>query len=319
MGAPKPSIQSRLQIKIISMADIRTLDLNLLKTFDALMDERSVTRAAARLALTQPAVSGMLVRLREAFGDPLFVRSSRGVLPTARAEALAPTVRQVLLEVAAMLQPLSFDPATAELTLTVAATDYALRAVVLPWLTALRAQAPGVRVAVQPIDDARLADQLERGEVDLALTTPQAAPPSVHARPLFDERYVCVARAGHPAMAAGALTLDAFCALDQALVSYGGAPFEGATDRALAERGLQRRVVVSVGSFLMLPELLRRTDLIAVAPVRLLAGEGGLTTAEPPLAVPGFTKLAVWHERRHRDAGQRWAREVLFGVCQPAG
>lgn len=299
-------------MNIISMADIRTLDLNLLKTFDALMDERSVTRAAARLALTQPAVSGMLVRLREAFGDPLFVRSSRGVVPTARAEALAPAVRQVLLEVAALLQPLSFDPATAALTMTVAASDYALRVVVLPWLAVLRAQAPGLRVAVQPIDDDRLAAQLERGEVDLALTTPQSAPPNLHARHLFDERYVCMARAGHPALAAGALTLDAFCAQDHALVSYGGTPFEGATDRALAGLGRQRRVVVSVGSFLMLPELLRRTDLIAVAPERLVGNEAGLVTAEPPLAVPGFTKLAVWHERRHRDAGQRWARERLF-------
>ncbi|MDQ5896520.1 MAG: hypothetical protein QG612_606 [Pseudomonadota bacterium] len=302
-------------MKIISMADIRTLDLNLLKTFDALMDERSVTRAAARLALTQPAVSGMLVRLREAFGDPLFVRSSRGVVPTARAEALAPTVRQVLLEVAAMLQPLSFDPARAALTMTVAATDYALRVIVLPWLAVLRAQAPGLRVAVQPVDDLHVAAQLERGEVDLALTTPEAAPPSVHARPLFDERYVCVARAGHPAMAAGALTLDAFCALDQALVSYGGSPFEGVTDRALAALGRQRRVVASVGSFLMLPELLRRTDLIALAPARLIEGERDLVSCAPPLAVPGFTKLAVWHERRHRDAGQRWARERLFELC----
>lgn len=301
------------------MADIRTLDLNLLKTFDALMDERSVTRAATRLALTQPAVSGMLNRLRDAFGDPLFVRASRGVVPTARAEALAPAVRQVLQEVAALLQPLHFDPASAALTMTVAATDYALRAVVLPWLAALREQAPGVRLAVQPIDDSRIAGQLERGEIDLALTTPQMAPPELHARHLFDERYVCVARTGHPALADGACSLDVFCAHDHALVSYGGSPFEGATDRALATLGRQRRVVASVGSFLMLPELLRRTDLIAVAPARLVATESGLSTCEPPVPVPGFTKLAVWHERSHRDAGQRWAREVLMAVCADTG
>lgn len=302
-------------MKIIAMADIRTLDLNLLKAFDALMDERNVTRAAARLALTQPAVSGMLTRLREAFDDPLFVRSSRGVVPTARAEALAPTVRQVLLEVAAMLQPLHFDPATAALTLTVAATDYALRAVVLPWLGALRRMAPQVRVVVQPIDDSRVAAQLERGTVDLALTTPEAAPPDLHARQLFDEHYVVMARHDHPALAQGRLTLDTFCALDHALVSYGGAPFEGATDHALARLDRQRRVVVSLGSFLMLPELLRCTDLIAVAPARLVPRESGLATCAPPLPVPGFTKVAVWHERGHRDAGQRWAREVLFAAC----
>mgnify|MGYP003348518363 CR=1 FL=1 len=145
-------------------------------------------------------------------------------------------------------------------------TGGSLRAVVLPWIAALRTQAPGVRIAVQPIADSRVAGQLERGEVDLALTTPQAAPPDLHARTLFDERYVCVARTGHPAMPC---TLASSCAQDHALVSYDGDPFEGATDRALVGMGLQRRVVASVGSFLMLPELLRRTDLIAVAPERL--------------------------------------------------
>src|SRR5574343_275659 len=304
-------------MKIISMADIRTLDLNLLKAFDALMDERNVTRAAQRLALTQPAVSGMLVRLREAFGDPLFVRASRGVVPTARAEALAPAVRQLLQDVTALLQPAVFDPATTALTLTVAATDYALRAVGLPWMAALRARAPGLRVAVQPISDIRIAGQLARGEVDLALTTPAMAPPELRTRALFDERYVCVARAGHPALAAGPCTLERFCAEDHALVSYGGDPFEGATDRALAAMGRRRLVVASVGSFLMLPELLRRTDLIAVAPERLVAAESGLATCAPPLPVPGFTKVAVWHERHHHDPGQRWARELLCGVCRP--
>lgn len=297
------------------MADIKNLDLNLLKAFDALMDERSVTRAASRLALTQPAVSGMLNRLRDAFADPLFVRASRGVVPTARAEALAPAVRQVLLEVAALLQPLHFDPAQAALTVRVAATDYALRAIVLPWMAALRAQAPGVRIAVLPISDVTIAGQLERGEVDLALTTSQAAPPELHARELFEERYVCVARAGHPALAGGTCTLERFCAQAQALVSYGGDPFEGTTDRALATLGRQRRVVASVGSFLMLPELLLRTDLIAVAPARLVSAESGLVTCAPPLPVPGFTKIAVWHERSHRDAGQHWARQLLFGLC----
>lgn len=298
------------------MPDTRSLDLNLLKTFEALMDERSVTRAAGRLALTQPAVSGMLTRLREAFDDPLFVRSARGVVPTARAEALAPAVRRVLQEVIAMLQPMRFDPASAGLTMTVADTDYALRAVVLPWLSALRTLAPGGRVAVRPIDDSRVTTQLERGEVDLALTTPQAVPPDLHARHLFDERYVVIARRAHPGLAAGVLTLDTFCALDHALVSYGGAPFEGATDRALAGLGRQRRVVVSVGSFLMLPELIRHTDLIAVAPKRLVSHESGLDIYALPLPVAGFSKLAVWHERQHRDAGQRWARELLFEACQ---
>ncbi len=115
------------------MRDIKSLDLNLLKAFDALFDERNVTRAADRLGLTQPAVSGMLGRLRDSFDDPLFVRTQRGIVPTIRAEELATPIRQILSEVGGLLQPAVFDPSTAEFTVSLAATDYALHAVVLPF------------------------------------------------------------------------------------------------------------------------------------------------------------------------------------------
>lgn len=294
------------------MADLRTLDLNLLKTFVALLDEGSVTRAAERLALTQPAVSGMLQRLRENFGDPLFVRTRRGIAPTPRALALAEPLRRVLGEIDAMLKPPVFDPSSAALTLTLASTDYALRAVVIPFIAALRTQAPRMRVAVLPIDDAAVQGQLERGELDIALTTPQASPPGLPHRVLFEESYICALRRDHPA-AAGPLDLDRFCALDHALVSYGGS-FSGATDAALAQLGRSRNVVLSVPGFLALPDVLRASDLIAVVPRRLVAGREELALVEPPLAIPGFTKLAVWHERSDSDPARRWARELLFAA-----
>jgi DNA-binding transcriptional LysR family regulator len=133
-------------------ADLRTLDLNLLKTLDALLDERSVTRTAARLALTQPAVSGMLNRLRDYFDDPLFVRAPHGIVPTTRAEELAAPVKRILADIDVLLQPVSFDPITANLTFTLAATDYALRAVVVPFIAALKVQAPSIRVRVVPVE-----------------------------------------------------------------------------------------------------------------------------------------------------------------------
>src|SRR5690606_13175067 len=126
--------------------DLRTLDLNLLKALDALLDERSVTRAAARLALTQPAVSGMLNRLRDAFDDPLFIRAPHGIVPTLRAEALAAPVKRILADIDVLLQPVTFEPGTANLTFTLAATDYALRAVIVPFIAALKVQAPAIRV-----------------------------------------------------------------------------------------------------------------------------------------------------------------------------
>ncbi|TDG05777.1 LysR family transcriptional regulator [Paraburkholderia guartelaensis] len=291
------------------------LDLNLLRALDALLDERNVTRAAQRLSLTQPAVSAMLTRLRESFGDPLFVRSQRGIVPTERALQLAAPLKQVLSEIEQMLQPQAFAPAEAEMTLTLASTDYALRAVVVPYLARLRETAPGVRAVIVPVQHERLQAQLESGDVDLALITPETTPADLHARRLFDERYVCVMRADHPA-AARRLTLERFCALDHALVSYEGGSLSGVTDEALARVGRTRRVTVSVNSFLVLPDILLTSDLIAVVPSRLVKNAPGLAVVEPPLAIPGFTKTLAWHERTHRSPGHQWARALLFETCE---
>ena len=297
------------------MRDIKTLDLNLLKALDALLDERNVTRAAARLAVTQPAMSGVLTRLRKSFDDPLFVRTQRGIVPTERALALAGPVKQVLSEIESLLQPTGFDPESAEMTVSIAATDYALRAVAVPFLVALKRLAPGIRVALLPIEDDRVAHQLARGELDLALMTPQSATPDLHVRRLFDERYVCALRRDHPAAAGDRLSLDQFCALEHVLMSYTGGGFRGVSDEALAKLGRERRVVVSVKSFLIIPDLLRASNLVAVVPQRLVAGQDGLACFDPPLEIPGFTKVAAWHERTHRDPSHRWLRELLYDAC----
>jgi len=295
------------------MTDISSLDLNLLKALDALLDERNVTRAARRLGLTQPAVSGMLTRLRAAFDDPLFVRTQRGVAPTPRALALAPAIKGLLTEAEALLKPMGFDPQTANMTLSIAATDYALRAIVAPFLSALRQAAPDIRIVVAPIIKDRLPSQMENGDIDLALVTPEDASPDLRSRRLCSEDYVCVLRAGHPQ--SGALSLDRFCALDHALVSLDGGKFHGVTDEALARLGRKRRVQLSLASFLVLPDILRGSDLVAVAPRRLVQNEPGLVMSSPPLEIPGFTKIAVWHERSHRDRGHQWVRNLLFDIC----
>lgn len=212
---------------------LMSVDLNLLKTLDALLDERSVTRAAQRLSLTQPAVSGMLTRLRECFDDPLFVRNRHGITPTLRALELAATVKQILAEVSQLLQPKVFDAASAQMLLRIAATDYALSAVVVPFITALRQQAPGVRVSVQPVINELLSTQMAQGEVDMALLTPETTPPDL----LFEEQYVCLLRTGHPDAVSGSISLDRFCALDHALVSHSGTQFRGVTDEALSALG----------------------------------------------------------------------------------
>lgn len=295
----------------------RQLDLNLLKALDALLDECNVTRAAERLGVTQPAMSGMLQRLRDNLDDPLFVRTQRGIVPTPRAQEMAAPLKQILSGVGALLQPAVFDPATARFTLTIAATDYAQSAIAVPFLAALRRQAPNIRVTLLPIQDLQIQTALERGSVDLALLTPETTPPDLHVRNLFDEHYVCVMRADHPA-AARPLDLDTFCRLDHALVSYSGGSFSGITDEALARLGHQRRVSLSVKNFLVLPEIIRTSNLVAVVPSRLVLGLPGLTSLTPPVEVPGFTKVLAWHARSHRDAGHRWLRELLVERCAAA-
>lgn len=295
------------------MRDIRTLDLNLLRALDALLDECSVTRAAERLALTQPAVSGMLTRLRESFDDPLFVRAQRGLVPTPRAQAMALPIKRVLGEIEGMLQPELFEPASAQFTLSIAATDYAQRTILLPLLSALRQQAPGIRVAARPVDGQRVQQQLESGELDLAILTPESTHEGLHARHLYDEQYVCAVREGHAA--AAGLDLERFCALEHAIVSMAGDAFRGVTDTALAALGRERRVALSLPSFLLLLEVLRNSDLIAVVPRRLVQPGDGLQLLEPPLAIPGFRKLLVWHERTQQHPAHRWVRALLAELC----
>lgn len=295
--------------------DIRTLDLNLLKALDALIDEGSVTRAAQRLSLTQPAVSGMLTRLRDYFDDPLFVRAQRGMVPTARAIELAAPVKQILTDISVLLKPAAFEPMNAEMTCAIMATDYALQAVIVPLMSELKKRAPGIRIAVLPVDNERLFSLLERGQVDLALVTPTTTPGDLHGRALYNEEYVCMLRADHPLTRSATLSLDSFCEQEHILVSSEGG-FWGATDEALAKMGRTRRVGMSVNSFLVLPEILRRTDMIAVVPRRLTARQEGLALMAPPLDVPGFTKSMAWHERNHRDPAHQWIRALCIEVSQ---
>ncbi|AUU83422.1 MULTISPECIES: LysR family transcriptional regulator [Leclercia] len=297
--------------------DIRTLDLNLLKTLDALMDERSVTRAASRLSLTQPAVSGMLNRLRDYFDDPLFIRAPHGIVPTTRAEELAAPVKRILADIDVLLQPTGFDPLSASMTFTVAATDYALRAVMVPFIAALKIRAPAIRVRVVPVESDRLVSQLERGSVDVALITPHTTPAELHSRALYDERYVCMMRADHPD-AGKPLSLARFCALEHVLVSYEGDGFRGVTDSVLEKIGRMRRVGLSVSHFLVLPDVLALSDMIATVPSRIAENQTEMFVCETPVSVPGFTKSMAWHGRTHRNPAQAWLRELMLKTSQRA-
>ncbi|TBU96442.1 LysR family transcriptional regulator [Phytopseudomonas dryadis] len=290
---------------------LRRLDLNLLVTLDALLAEHNVTRAAARLHLSQPSVSVHLAKLREALGDPLLLPGPRGMRPTARAEELREPLRQALEALQRAVSPSSpFDPARADNTWRVAASDYGESTILLPALSGLRSAAPGTRLAVLDMAPSRIAGQAERGEIDLALRTRDEAPATLRHRLLFSERYVLAGRAGHPRLQRRP-TLAQFCTLDQVIVSPDGGGFQGVTDTQLAERGMSRRVALSVPHFLFLGAVLASTDLVAVVPARLVRDNAALQVVEPPLEVPGFEMLMLWHERVHRDPAHQWLREHI--------
>jgi DNA-binding transcriptional LysR family regulator len=295
--------------------DTKRLDLNLLVTLEALLVEQNVTKAAERLHLSQPAVSAQLSRLRDVFDDPLLIPAQRGMTPTAKAlEMLAP-LRQALDQVRSTVAThQSFDPTKAKLTVTIACTDYLQAAVVKPLLLTLRREAPGVRVALRNLDIAQLEAQMTRGDVDLALMTPQVAPPSLRTRPLFDEHYVLIGRRGHPHLREG-ITVQTFAQLEHVIVSLRGGDFVTPVDDALTGLGQRRNVVLSAASFLLVPAIVSQSDLVALVPSRLVHDRGEqLLQVRPPFPVEGFAVGMVWHERTHGHEGHRWVREMTVGV-----
>jgi DNA-binding transcriptional LysR family regulator len=295
--------------------DTKRLDLNLLVTLETLLVEQNVTKAAARLHLSQPAVSAQLNRLRHEFDDPLLIPAQRGMTPTAKAMELLEPLRQALDQVrATVASHRNFDPAKARLTFAIACTDYLQAAVVKPLVVELRTRAPGIRVALRNLDVPQLEAQMARGDVDLALMTPQAAPPSLRTRHLFDERYVLIGRRKHPRLR-DEITVAEFAKLEQVIVSLDGGGFVTPVDSALAALGHRRNAVLSAASFLFVPEIVSHSDFVALVPERLVRDRANkLKVMDCPFPVEGFAVGMVWHERSHGHSGQRWIREAIVSV-----
>jgi len=298
------------------MVDIRKVDFSLLVAFDALFEELSVSRAAERLALSQPTVSGMLNRLRDLFGDPLFVRSQRGIIPTPRAESLAGSVKSLLEHAQALVTPAVFDPAKVAMTFSITVNDYMQYALVIPFIETLRKQAPNVRVAILPLVIAGLNTKLMRGEVDLAITIPQFSDPDLPSRLLYRDEYVGIVRKQHP-MKRTRPSLQEFCRYDHVLVSPTGGSFIGPTDEALRQHGVSRNVAVSLPSFHVLLDVMRVVDFVALVPQHMLRGKrADFRVFVPPIAVPGFDVIACWHPRVGRHPAHMWLRELLARVAR---
>lgn len=298
------------------LADLARHDLNALVTLHALLDSRSVTRAAQRLNLSQPAVSRTLSRLRLAFDDPLFVRTHRGLRPTARAEALGPPLERLLEELGALLAPPTFDPASTRRRFQLASTDYGMHAFLAPQWQILKQQAPHLRLDVQA-SSGSIEQRLDEGGPELALCVlGEHVPANVHGRELGRDHFVCVMREGHPLAREpeAAFTLEAFLEADHQLISMGGDD-RGAVDLALARQGLTRHVSLRQPHFLASFSATQHSDLLLCVPGCLAASvveHWPLALRRLPLEVASFSYWLVWHERHHGDAGHAWLRQTLF-------
>jgi DNA-binding transcriptional LysR family regulator len=312
--------------------NLRTFDLNLLKVFDVVMAERSLTRAAHQLALTQPAVSNAMRRLRDALGDELLVRKGRTLEPTRTGLALWPTVREALQNLQSSLAPDVFEPATATTTFVLAMAD-STAAELLPGLVkVLATQAPGTSVRVVPLTTRDPRQLLDEGIADLAIghfpavladLTARAqagAAQSYQHQRVFASDYVCVMRRGHP-LAKGKLTLDSYCSAAHMLVSFSGRAF-GFVDEALASLGRKRRVVLTVNQFFTAGTVAVESDLLAVLPRHLVHVAGhanALVTRDLPLTVAPIQVDALWHQRLHNSQAHRWLHAQIEQIGLQVG
>jgi DNA-binding transcriptional LysR family regulator len=315
----------------VSTPNFRTLDLNLLRVFDEVMAEGSLTRAARNLSLTQPAVSNALRRLRETLGDELVQRSGQGMAPTPRARAIWPAVREALAQLQSSLIPNEFVPAEANTSFVLAMSD-ASAAELIPVLTeTLEKQAPRVTLRVVPLTTRDPRSMLDEEACDLAVgyfpfmladltaRTQSGEPqPFFHQR-LFTGEYVCVMRKDHP-LAQGPLTIDAFCAARHMLVSFSGRPF-GFVDEALATLGRERFVVMTVNQFFTAARVVANANLLTVLPLHFVKVTGyadQLVFRPLPFEVSPVLVDAVWHRRSQQRSSHVWLREVVQRAANSA-
>ncbi|MDE1914542.1 MAG: LysR family transcriptional regulator [Sphingomonadales bacterium] len=294
-------------------------DLNLLVVFEAMMEERSVSRAADRLALSQPAASNALGRLRALLGDPLFVRTPSGMEPTARALQLATPVRRALEDFAQALEPADFSPATASRVFRLALNNHAALVLAAPILRACAIEAPGIRLDIRPSGTLAVDDLLDRGDLDFVITANPLDRQRFASRVLVEDGYQLVMRAGHP-LAGVALSLVDFSQAARVDVSSSGEDMSFVS-QALAAAGLPD-VKMGAVPYLALPTLLRDTELVAVVRkqiAQVLARSGEIVSSALPLPDRRVATVLSWHQRHSGHTAHLWLADLMTRIASPVG
>lgn len=302
------------------------VDLNLLLALDVLLAQGSVTGAARRLGLSASAMSRTLTRLRSATGDPLLVRAGRGLVPTPYAAALRDRVHELTRDVQAILRPPTgrLEVASLELTFTIRANEAFVEFFSVPLLAAIAASAPRVCLCFAPKPN-KDAGPLREGPIDLEIGVIEASAPEMRTQFLFRDRYVGVARMGHPLLAGAGVTPERYAACNHVVASPRG-DFTGPVDDALEALGLTREIRVVVPGFPDAMRIARHSDLVALVPRSCLgnalvsddAARSGLQDFDLPVRTPEFVISAIWHPRVDADPAHRWLRNVVMSLCRAA-
>ena len=292
-------------------------DMGLLVSLDVLLEEANVTRAARRLAISQPALSAQLARLRQVLDDPLLVPAERGrgMRLTPRAAQLKSPLHELLTRLEDLVEaPYAFDPGTAKRDFTIAINDNAAMTIGLDLIECIRKQSyAGIRLAMLQIPRDEVLDLAARGRIDLVIGTRAFMPPGLRTHDLVDDRFQVAQRKGHPRGTA-AMTLEQYCAYEHVLVSTNGSYHSGIDD-FLAELGHYRHTTVSVQYYTAVPPILERTNCLATLPERFLHRfDHMIDRFDLPFAFDPFQLQVGWHPRFDEDLGHQWLREQLIAV-----
>lgn len=305
----------------IDHANLSRLDLNLLVAFDALLTERSVTRAAARIGLGQSAMSYNLARLRTLFGDELLTRGSEGMRPTPRALALADPVRVTLAQIqAAVLQREAFDPSTADRAFRVGLADSIEVAVIPGLLARLRKVAPSVSLRLRSINRISVLEELDAGKLDLGIGVFDQGQMHHKCRLLYTDNFLCLFNPEQVNFDAP-ISLDDYLSVPHVLTSL-TEDDHGAVDDALAKLRLKRTIALTTPGFLAVPFVVRRAPVITTMPSRLaryFAETFDLDTSPPPIELPTLSISLLWHASFDHDPGHVWLRQTVAGLASEVG
>lgn len=296
------------------------IDLNLLLILSFLLQTRSVTGTARRLGISQPAVSRSLAQLRDAFQDPLLIRTNKGMELTRRGEDLIPSVQSWLAHTNSLFATQEFDPKQLNRRFRVASTDFGVTAVLAPALDPFHRMAPQAMLEIVQFSDAMHA-RLASGEIDLIVTGLEPDLQATYGRLLFREEFSCLMRKGHPALETGGqpLSVDQFVHWPHIAVLVGETGFDRINTQ-LGERAAERTIIAALPYFQAAPSLLRDSDAMVVLPrraAREMAAAHDMGLADPPPLLASFDYWVLWHERNRRDAATMWLVDLLAAHCQP--